>query len=242
MAGISAMGDLSHEIEALLINIDDGRIEPSSQIDDFLQQSIDELHRMRDMVIAGKRVAANTDLEKRIHGINAGEVQADVAPPAAEPEDVEVSEAQAFTIEPEDTLSMVIVDSPLDEDEESSVELPDVVPEQEADEPAIQAPPEPEPEPEPEPPAPPPVVEPEEPAAPVEQMSPAPTSGERTLFDAAQGRTNDAAIAPRDGFGTGATVDGPALITEDETTIVLPASRRAMALSDGCIAIDRKEG
>ena len=98
--------------------LDDGRIEPSSQIDEFLQQSIDELHRMRDMVIAGRRVTANTDLEKRIHGINAGEDSADVAAPLDEPEDVEVSEAQAFTIEPEDTLSMVIVDSPLDEDED----------------------------------------------------------------------------------------------------------------------------
>jgi chemosensory pili system protein ChpA (sensor histidine kinase/response regulator) len=118
MAGISAMGNLSHEIEALLISVDDGRIEPSAQIDEFLQQSIDELHRMRDMVIAGKAVTANTELEKRIHDITAGEVKADEAlPPAAEePADVEASEAQAFTIEPEDSLSMVIVDTPLNDE------------------------------------------------------------------------------------------------------------------------------
>ena len=73
MSGISAMGNLSHEIEALLINIDDGRIEASKRIEDVLQESIDELHRMRDTVIAGKKVVAATDLEQRIQGINAGE-------------------------------------------------------------------------------------------------------------------------------------------------------------------------
>jgi chemosensory pili system protein ChpA (sensor histidine kinase/response regulator) len=120
MAGITAMGNLSHEIEALLINIDDGRVTPSPQIDDFLQQSIDELHRMRDSVIAGKTVAAATELEKRIHSINAGEVP---LAPAHDQTIVSAGEGAApdpgetvsvkFTIEPEDAVSMVIVDSPL---------------------------------------------------------------------------------------------------------------------------------
>ena len=35
----------------------------------------------------------------------------------------------------------------------------------------------------------------------------------------------------------GDTVTGPALITEDETTIVIPASRRAIARPDGSIDI-----
>jgi chemosensory pili system protein ChpA (sensor histidine kinase/response regulator) len=112
MAGIAAMGDLSHEIEALIINVDDGRIPPGSAIDDLLQQSIDELHRMRDTVIAGKTVVAATALEQQIHAVNAGETP--VAMPIEEaPADVEDSEAVEFTIEPEDTMSMVIVDSPL---------------------------------------------------------------------------------------------------------------------------------
>jgi len=113
MAGIAAMGNLSHEIEALVISIDDGRIEPSVQIDEFLQQSIDELHRMRDVVIAGKAVTANTALEQRIRDVNAGQVDAATAMPPGEAllVDIEGGEAQAFSIEPEDTLSMVIVDS-----------------------------------------------------------------------------------------------------------------------------------
>ena len=119
MAGIAAMGNLSHEIEALLINIDDGRVQPARQIDELLQQSIDELHRMRDTVIAGKGVSAATDLEKRIQGINAGRVppESAVLESAAKPEpgEVESSDAIEFSVEPEDTMSMVIVDSPLDE-------------------------------------------------------------------------------------------------------------------------------
>ena len=117
MAGIAAMGNLSHEIEALLINIDDGRVQPAPQIDELLQQSIDELHRMRDTVISGKGVSAATDLEKRIQGINAGQVppESAVLETAAEPEEVESSDAIEFSVEPEDSMSMVIVDSPLDE-------------------------------------------------------------------------------------------------------------------------------
>ena len=149
MAGITAMGNLSHEIEALLINVDDGRVEPSTRVDDLLQQSIDELHRMRDMVIAGKAVAANTALEKQIRDVNAG--QAAPSPVEAPPQpDVETSEAAEFTIEPEDTLSMVIVDSPLDADEDDLPVIATEPPAASEPPPAPEPPSEPEPEPEPE--------------------------------------------------------------------------------------------
>jgi chemosensory pili system protein ChpA (sensor histidine kinase/response regulator) len=151
MAGISAMGNLSHEIETLIINIDDGRIAAATQIDDLLQQSIDELHRMRDSVIAGKAVAANNELEQKIHRINAGEltIEAAIQVPVEKPADVEDSEAIEFTIEPEDTLSMVIVDTPLN-DELDQIRAPAAAPP--ADVPAEPEPePAPSPEPEPEP-------------------------------------------------------------------------------------------
>jgi chemosensory pili system protein ChpA (sensor histidine kinase/response regulator) len=110
MAGILAMGNLSHELEALLINIDDDKIAPSPQIDELLQRSIDELHRMRDMVIAGKKVTAAVDLEKRIHALNAGDLSA-VEAPAAEiitQPDIDVESVPAeFTPEPEQKLSIV---------------------------------------------------------------------------------------------------------------------------------------
>jgi chemosensory pili system protein ChpA (sensor histidine kinase/response regulator) len=134
MAGIAAMGNLSHEIEALLINIDDGRVQPTTQIDELLQQSIDELHRMRDTVIAGKGVSPATDLEKRIQGINSGQVppESAVLETVMEPEEIESSEAIEFSVEPEDTMSMVIMDSPIDEAPEPGVgQVQDIQPEQE---------------------------------------------------------------------------------------------------------------
>jgi chemosensory pili system protein ChpA (sensor histidine kinase/response regulator) len=128
MAGIVAMGDLSHGLEALLISLDDGRIAPSREIDDVLQRSVDELHRMRDTVIAGKKVTAAVQLEKQLHQINVSEViPADEAEAAAQ-EKVETPAEEVgvpgagdtvsveFTIEPEEVISMVIVDTPLNEE------------------------------------------------------------------------------------------------------------------------------
>ena len=115
MAGIGAMGNLSHELETLLISLDEGRVRPTAAIDELLQHSVDELHRMRDAVIAGKPVPAATELGQSIQRANAGfeiaaEVELETAP---EETGVEKAEPGAFTIEPEDTVSMVIVDTPL---------------------------------------------------------------------------------------------------------------------------------
>ena len=112
MAGITSMGNLSHELETLLISIDDGRVKPSETVDELLQHSIDELHRMRDAVLAGKPVPAASELEKRIQQANAGFEIAREETVEAE-KDVEEAQPAAFSIEPEDTVSMVIVDSPL---------------------------------------------------------------------------------------------------------------------------------
>ena len=68
----------------------------------------------------------------------------------------------------------------------------------------------------------------------------APVSGERHLFDAATGAVVEARLVQRDTMATGQIVQGPAAITEDETTIILPASRRAIRQQDGCIDIRRK--
>ena len=39
----------------------------------------------------------------------------------------------------------------------------------------------------------------------------------------------------------GSQIAGPAIITEDETTIIVPTSRIAMALTDGSVDITEKE-
>ncbi len=144
MAGITAMGNLSHELETLLISLDGGRVKATAVIDELLQHSVDELHRMRDAVIAGKAVPSAGDLEKRIRQANAGfEVADDSEVETAPPEpDVEAAPTAEFTIEPEDTVSMVIVDTPLADELAEIAKAPTV------DSPS----PEPEPEPKPAPP------------------------------------------------------------------------------------------
>ena len=164
MAGITAMGNLSHELETLLISVDGGRVKATPAVEDLLQRSIDELHRMRDTVIAGKPVKSSTELVQRIQHANAGFEVADEAEVEVSTEDtsVEAAPPAKFTIEPEDTVSMVIVDSPLAD------ELKEISKEKEA---AIEeaAEPQPEPEQEPEPelkpkPKPKPKAEPKTPA------------------------------------------------------------------------------
>ncbi|HZW60369.1 MAG TPA: Hpt domain-containing protein, partial [Woeseiaceae bacterium] len=103
MAGISAMGNLSHELETLLIGIDEGRVQPSEHVDTLLQQSIDELHRMRDCVIAGRKVAAAVHLEERVRAASSGGSADSARAPEAPPAE--------FTKEPDESVSMVIVDS-----------------------------------------------------------------------------------------------------------------------------------
>ncbi|KQB95808.1 methylhydantoinase [Loktanella sp. 1ANDIMAR09] len=62
----------------------------------------------------------------------------------------------------------------------------------------------------------------------------------RALFDPIKGASSAAAIVPRAALCAGDWVAGPALITEDETTIVVPASRTATARPDGTIDITEK--
>ena len=63
------------------------------------------------------------------------------------------------------------------------------------------------------------------------------TAGQRDIFDPALGEAVTASVVLRDDIGTGQTVAGPAAITEDETTIILPSSRCAVRQPDGCIDV-----
>lgn len=68
----------------------------------------------------------------------------------------------------------------------------------------------------------------------------APKQGARAIFDPAIGAQVDAAVVLREDMKSGATVEGPAAITEDETTIIVPSSRRAIRQPDGCIDLSIK--
>ena len=75
------------------------------------------------------------------------------------------------------------------------------------------------------------------PVAALAETAPAAASGLRRMFDPALGRTVESSVVSRDGLVAGNTIDGPAAITEDETTIVLPSSRQAIRQPDGCIDV-----
>lgn len=62
-------------------------------------------------------------------------------------------------------------------------------------------------------------------------------SGKRRLFDAGQGQFLDASELPRADLVPGGFIEGPAVLTEDETTIVVPAGARAACAPDGCIDV-----
>ena len=64
--------------------------------------------------------------------------------------------------------------------------------------------------------------------------------GQRPLFDTAQGKFLDADVVQRQSMKVGDVADGPAAVTEDETTIIVPASRVAIQQSDGCIDVVTK--
>ncbi len=93
MAGISAMGDLSHELETLVLQIDGGSVAGDDHAHAVMQASLDELASMRDLVSNGTVPVGATALiaqirdlanPSRIPGVAAPAVSAGV-PTAAAP-------------------------------------------------------------------------------------------------------------------------------------------------------------
>jgi chemosensory pili system protein ChpA (sensor histidine kinase/response regulator) len=69
MAGVTAMGDLSHELETLVLQIDSGAVAGDDHAHAVMQSSLDELSRMRDLVSAGTLPGAARDLIAQIRGL-----------------------------------------------------------------------------------------------------------------------------------------------------------------------------
>jgi len=85
MAGIAAMGDLSHELESLVIRLGDEAIGLDDRLLEVVQASLDELARMRDFVGTGRPVLPARDLLTRIRRVAKGEAPATAAPAAVPP-------------------------------------------------------------------------------------------------------------------------------------------------------------
>jgi N-methylhydantoinase A/oxoprolinase/acetone carboxylase beta subunit len=61
------------------------------------------------------------------------------------------------------------------------------------------------------------------------------------LLDPATGATTDAPVYLRSDLPRGTRLDGPALITEDQTTTVVTAGWRAEIDAQGSIVLNRRE-
>jgi len=91
MAGIMAMGDLSHELETLVMQVDNGSVAPDHTLFEVVQASLDELARMRELVANGRRVSPARAMIARIHALTrpksaaAAVAPKPVARPAAPP-------------------------------------------------------------------------------------------------------------------------------------------------------------
>ncbi len=72
MAGVMAMGDLSHEVESLLTQSEATGTAADPRTIEVLQVSLDELNRMRDTVSGGRPVAPARDLVTRIRALSRG--------------------------------------------------------------------------------------------------------------------------------------------------------------------------
>jgi chemosensory pili system protein ChpA (sensor histidine kinase/response regulator) len=107
MAGLSAMGDLSHELETLVLQIDGGAVVGDDHAHAVMQASLDELSRMRDMVSAGTIPGGARDLIAQIRGLAGQPPHAQPAPvqPAAAPAPAAVPAAAATRAAPQAPIS-----------------------------------------------------------------------------------------------------------------------------------------
>src|SRR6188768_2046579 len=69
MAGLVPMGDLSHELETLFMQIDSGVVAPDDRAFGLAQTALDELARMRESVSTGKGVPTAHGLIARIRAL-----------------------------------------------------------------------------------------------------------------------------------------------------------------------------
>jgi chemosensory pili system protein ChpA (sensor histidine kinase/response regulator) len=87
MAGVTAMGDLAHEFESLLLRVSGAGEAPDAHALGVMQQALDALQRMRDLVAAGRPVEPDDGLSRTIRDLAGdqppAEPPAEAPPPAA---------------------------------------------------------------------------------------------------------------------------------------------------------------
>ncbi|HEY6515144.1 MAG TPA: Hpt domain-containing protein [Steroidobacteraceae bacterium] len=130
MAGIMAMGDLSHELETLVIQAEGGNVAVDSAVFDVIQASLDELARMRESVANGRRVAPPRAMIARIQALTRpGTAPAAVAKPAAQPApQAPAPQGPAPEQEPPAPVAPVVSAAPVEPEAPAAPPTPDDVP------------------------------------------------------------------------------------------------------------------
>jgi chemosensory pili system protein ChpA (sensor histidine kinase/response regulator) len=158
MAGITAMGDLSHELETLVIQAESGSMAVDGAVFDVIQGSLDELARMRESAANGRRVAPARAMIGRIQALTRPGGSAGVAPQTA----AEASKAEAPKAAPPIAEAPKVGAPPVAAPqthappvaaEQAGIQTPETIeasPELRQPEPVLSLSAEPEPEPEPE--------------------------------------------------------------------------------------------
>jgi chemosensory pili system protein ChpA (sensor histidine kinase/response regulator) len=123
MAGITPMGDLSHELESLVMMVDTGRLTADAGLFDAIQVSLDELARMREQVANGRRVAPARAVLARLQSLtrpDAAPVEGLAPPPGGRVPAPEVHAVQA------PSADLIAAEAPAAEAPEAADSLPPV--------------------------------------------------------------------------------------------------------------------
>ncbi|MCC5867964.1 MAG: response regulator [Gammaproteobacteria bacterium] len=127
MAGLTSMGDLSHEMESLLEGLAAGRVVPGPGLPQLLQRSVDTLHSMRDSLDAGHQLSVDHKLLEALSAAAAGrETEAEAAPDAedlsAQPQAPEVFDTPEASPDTEAETAPPEVEVPADSAQEADEE------------------------------------------------------------------------------------------------------------------------
>ncbi len=85
MAGVTALGDLAHELESLIMQIGLGTAAGDERARAVAQEAVDELARMREQVASGRAAAPATALIARLQAAALGEIPSPAAAVIAAP-------------------------------------------------------------------------------------------------------------------------------------------------------------
>ena len=96
MAGIMAMGDLSHELETLVGHAESGGLAADEAVFDVIQSSLDHLAGMREAVVNGQGVAPAQGMVARIRALTQPGTPPPTVPPLSEGVCAEPAQSEAI--------------------------------------------------------------------------------------------------------------------------------------------------